>query len=432
MYRKITAFLERWRESRDRKPLLLQGPSHVGKTYTVLEFGRTHYENVAYINFEINPRLKQVFDDYIRPEHLITILSHIVGQTIVPGRTLIALDEVQYCPWVVAALGYFHDALPAYHVIATGSLFDVAAAREHFKVPADKITFRTMQPMDMEEFMLALGEGALVGQIHRCFETNTPLPAVLHDRAMQYYKQYQRIVGGMPECVRQFADTKDYLLVRHTQETLVDGYLHEMERFCTAREARRTQQLYENMTTQLSRKSTRFQYNLVKKGGRASEFEGAIAWLTLSQLVTRVYRLSQICAPLEAHRDADAFKLYFSDVGLFCSQKNLATNDVLYMLEERGEFRGGELENYVQTQLTTSGHRTYYWESERGAEVDFIIERGGELIPIEVKSADNTKAKSLNVYIDTYSPSYAIKLSAGNFGFENDKKTVPLYAAFCI
>jgi predicted AAA+ superfamily ATPase len=170
----------------------------------------------------------------------------------------------------------------------------------------------------------------------------------------------------------------------------------------------------------------------VKKGGRASEFENAIEWLCLSGIVSQVYKAEQIKKPLENYRDIDAFKIYVSDTGLLCAKKNLSAVDILYMSEELDDFKGGMAENYVNVQLSINGYTTYYWESERGAEVDFVIQREGKLIPVEVKSADNTKAKSLKVYIDTYKPEYAIKLSSRNFGFEDGKKTVPLYAAFCI
>lgn len=285
--------------------------------------------------------------------------------------------------------------------------------------------------MDMEEFLIAMDEADLVKEIRRHFEDDTPMPSALHDAAMQLYRQYL-IVGGMPECVQQFAQTKDYLLVRHTQDTILLGYLDDMSKYNTTNEIKKTRLCYDNVTVQLSKKNTRFQYKLIKKGARASEFENAIEWLGLSGIVSQVYRAEQIKKPLENYKDIDSFKIYVSDLGLLCAKKDLNANDVLYMVDEINEFKGGMAENYANNQLIMNGYRTYYWESERGAEVDFIIQRDGKLIPIEVKSADNTKAKSLRVYMDTYKPEYAIKLSAKNFAFEDSKKVVPLYAAFCI
>lgn len=383
---KITSFLEEWKEGRYRKPLILQGARQVGKTYSILEFGRTHYENVAYFNFETNPKLNETFDENISPD---------------------------------------------YHIIVAGSLLGVAVNRAKFSFPVGKVDMKTLFPMDMEEFMLALGEGALVSKIKDCFADNSPMPSALHGAAMQLYRQYL-IIGGMPECVMQYAQTKDYILARHTQDTILASYLNDMSKYNNLNEIKKTRLAYDNITVQLSKKNTRFQYKLIKKGGRASEFENAIEWLCLSGIVSQVYKAKQIKKPLENYRDIDAFKIYVSDLGLLCAKKDLAANDILYMVEELNDFKGGMAENYVNVQLVTNGYSTYYWESERGAEIDFVIQREGQLIPIEVKSADNTRAKSLKVYMETYKPAYAIKLSAKNFGFEDDKKIVPLYAAFCI
>lgn len=303
MYRKIMKFLETWKENKHRKPLILQGARQVGKTYSILEFGRTYYENVAYFNFETNPKLNATFEENISPEYLIPILSHIAGQTIVREKTLIVFDEVQLCERALTSLKYFCEDAPDYHIIVAGSLLGVAVNREKFSFPVGKVDMKTLYPMDMEEFLLALGEKKLVEQIKK---------------------------------------------------------------------------------------------------------------------------------PLENYRDMDAFKIYVSDLGLLCAKKDLVANDVLYMVEELNDFRGGMTENYVNVQLTINEYRTYYWESERGAEIDFVIQRDGKPIPIEVKSADNTRAKSLKVYMETYNPDYAIKLSTKNFGFEDKKKIVPLYAAFCI
>lgn len=424
-------YLEAWKNSPHRKPLILQGARQVGKTYAVLEFGRTHYDNVAYFNFETSPRLAQTFAEDISPDYLIPVLSHIAGQTIVRERTLIVLDEVQLCERALTSLKYFYEDAPEYHIIVAGSLLGVAVNREAFSFPVGKVDMKTMFPMDMEEFLLAVGEEALAQRIRACFDTDTPLPAALHEAAMQRYRQYLT-VGGMPECVLQYAQTQDQVLVRHTQDTILAGYLNDMSKYNTQNEIKKTRLVYDNVTVQLSKKNTRFQYKLIKKGARAAEFENALEWLCLSGVISRVYRAEQVKKPLENYRDIDAFKVYVSDLGLLCAKKNLAAADILYMSEELNDFKGGMAENYAQTQLIANGYQTYYWESDRGAEVDFVIQREGRLIPIEVKSADNTRAKSLKVYMDTFAPDYAIKLSARNFGFEDGKKTVPLYAAFCI
>ena len=431
MYRKIIEFLESWKESKYRKPLILQGARQVGKTYSMLEFGRRYYENVAYFNFETNPKLIETFNESISPDYLIPMLSHIADQTIIREKTLIIFDEVQLCERALTSLKYFCEDAPEYHIIVAGSLLGVAVNRARYSFPVGKVDMKTMYPMDIEEFMLAMGEDILVAQIKKCFETNTPMPSAFHDIAMKLYRQYL-VVGGMPECVMQFSQTKDYILVRHIQDTILTSYLNDMSKYNNLNEIKKTRLAYDNITVQLSKKNTRFQYKLIKKGGRASEFENAIEWLCLSGIVSQVYKVEQVKKPLENYRHIDSFKIYVSDLGLLCAKKDLVANDILYMVEELNDFKGGMVENYVNVQLTINGYRTYYWESERGAEIDFIIQREGQLIPIEVKSADNTRAKSLKVYMDTYRPAYAIKLSTKNFGFEENKKIVPLYAAFCI
>lgn len=431
MYRKISKYLDEWKASEHRKPLILQGARQVGKTFSVLEFGRTKYDNVAYFNFETKPVLNDTFEGDISPKTLIPVLSHICGTTIVRERTLIVFDEVQLCERALTSLKYFCEEAPEYHIIALGSLLGVAVNRTKFSFPVGKVDMKTLYPMDIEEFMLALGEDMLVGKIKECFKNDSPMPAALHESAMRVYREYL-IVGGMPECVVQYANTKDFILVRTIQDTILAAYLNDMSKYNNLNEIKKTRLAYDSITVQLSKKNTRFQYKLIKKGARAAEFENAIEWLTLSGMVSQVYKAGQIKKPLENYRDIDSFKIYVSDMGLLTAKKDLMANDILFMSDELDDFKGGMVENYVNFHLTYNGYKTYYWESDRGAEVDFVIRRDGKIIPVEVKSADNTRAKSLKVYMDTYAPEYAIKLSSKNFGFEDKKKTVPLYAAFCL
>ena len=431
MERKITRYLIEWKNSRYRKPLILQGARQVGKTYSALAFGREHYANTAYFNFETNPGLKKTFDENIEPSYLIPILSRISGQTIIKEKTLIIFDEVQLCERALTSLKYFCESAPEYHIIAAGSLLGVAVNRGTFSFPVGKVDIKTFYPMDMEEFLLAFGERELTGQIRECFFNNTPMPSALHEAALAYYRLYLA-VGGMPECVDKYISTKDFILLRHTQASILESYLNDMSKYNKENEIKKTRLTYDNITVQLSKKNTRFRYKMIKSGARAAEFENAIEWLALSGIVTRIYRVEHPVKPLENYRDIDSFKIYVSDVGLLCAKKDIAAEDVLYMPGELDDFKGGMTENYVCGQLTANGYTCYYWMSERGAEVDFVIQREGKIIPIEVKSAENTKAKSLAVYISAYKPPYAVKLSAKNFGFDDNKKTVPLYAAFCL
>ena len=431
MYRKITEYLLKWKSGPYRKPLILQGARQVGKTYSVLEFGREQYENVAYLNFETSPTLIKTFEENIEPAYLIPILSRLANQTIIKEKTLIVFDEVQLCERALTSLKYFCENAPEYHIIVAGSLLGVAVNREQFSFPVGKVDIKTLYPMDMEEFLLGLGEKELVLQIKQCFANDTPMPTALHEAALSYYRQYL-VVGGMPDCVNKYIETKDHILVRHTQNMILASYLNDMSKYNNTNEIKKTRLVYDNITVQLSRKNTKFQYKLIKKGARAAEFENAIEWLCLSGIVSQIYRAQNIKKPLANYRDIDSFKIYVSDIGLLCAKKEIVPEDVLYLSSELNDFKGGMVENYVCNQLTSNDYTNYYWESDRGAEVDFVIQRDGKIIPIEVKSADNTKAKSLKIYMDMHKPEYAIKISTKNFGFEDSKKTIPLYAVFCI
>jgi len=431
MKRKISKYLLKWKYGAHRKPLILQGARQTGKTYSILAFGREQYANVAYFNFETDPSIMKTFDESIEPAYLLPLLTRICGQTIFKEHTLIVFDEVQLCERALASLKYFCESAPEYHIIVAGSLLGVAMGRETFSYPVGKVDVKTLYPMDMEEFLLALGEGELTAQIRKCFDTDSPMPRVLHEAALSYYRQYL-VVGGMPECVVKYAATKDFLLLRHTQAMILQSYLNDMSKYNKENEIKKTRLVYDNITVQLSRKHTRFQYKLIKSGARAAEFENAIEWLALSGIVRRIHRVEHPTKPLENYRDIDAFKIFVSDVGLLCAKKDIIAEDVLYHSPDLADFRGGLTENYVCNQLIANSYSCYYWMSERGAEVDFVIQRKGKVIPIEVKSAENTKAKSLSVYIGAYKPEYAVKMSTKNFGFEDGKKSVPLYAAFCV
>lgn len=279
--------------------------------------------------------------------------------------------------------------------------------------------------------MLALGEETLISGIKVCFQHNNPMPQALHDVAMKYYRQFL-VVGGMPDCVSKFVETGDYILIRYAQQMILASCLNDISKYNQTNEIKKTRLVYDNITVQLTKKNTRFQYKLIKKGGRASEFANAIEWLVLSGIITRIYSVEKVMKPLENYRDIDSFKTYVSDVGLLCAKMDIIAEDILYLSDELNDFKGGMIENYVCCQLVSNGYSCFYWLSDRGAEVDFIIQREGKIIPIEAKSADNTKAKSLRVYIDTYKPEYSIKIASKNFGFENGIKTIPLYAAFCV
>lgn len=433
MYRKIFEFLKRWKDDKYRKPLIIQGARQVGKTYAILRFGKEKYDNVAYFNFQTNTLLASTFEENLAPSYLIPVLSHISGQTITKGRTLIVFDEVQLCERALTSLKYFCEEAPEYHVIAAGSLLEVAVNRTKNAFPVGKVDRYTMYPMDMEEFLFAMGEEDLVARIHSCFDNNTPMPQALHEAASALYRQFL-IIGGMPDAVARYVDTKDYLQVRHILETIGMDYLDDMSKYQeSANEIKKTRLTYGTVAVQLSKKNTRFQYKIIKKGARAAEYENALEWLVSANLIHRIYRAEQIMKPLENYRDIDDFKIYLSDMGLLAAQKGIRPDDILFMEEELTDFKGGMTENYVDTQLVRSGFKLHFWRNEKGTkEVDFIITLNGKLTPVEVKSGENTKSESLSEYIRLFKPEYSIRISEKNFGFENNIKSIPLYSVFCL
>ena len=307
----------------------------------------------------------------------------------------------------------------------------MTTSRRAFTFPVGKVDRLILWPMDFEEFLLALGKNDFTRQIKHCFAHNAPMPPISHNALIELYRQYL-IVGGLPECVAKFADGAGHVLIRATQKQILNDYLDDMSKYNSNNEIKKTRLAFNSVTAQLSKKNTRFQYKLIKSGGRAAEFENAIEWLVLSGIVTRVFALETVKKPLSNYIKTDSFKIFGADVGLINAKNNVLPADILYNSSDLNDFKGGLTENYVCSALLSNGHECFTWKSDGKAEIDFVIQREGKLIPIEVKSSENTKAKSLRVYMERFKPEYAIKISANNFGFANNIRSVPLYAVFCI
>ena len=430
MYRKIYKNLLAWKNSQERKPLILQGARQVGKTYIVNLFGQNEYANFVYCNFEQDARLSELFET-LEPKKILQQISIYKHKEIIPNHTLIIFDEIQACPKALTSLKYFNELANEYHIIATGSLLGVSVNRSNNSFPVGKVQFLTMYPLDFEEYLCALGnETDLINEIRQCFKTDSPLPSVLHERALEHYHNYL-YVGGMPEVVNEYIRSQNYELVRVKQNEILESYFNDMSKYNKATEIPKTKLVYANIATQLSKENKKFQYKLLKSGARASSFEDAVEWVCLSGIASRMFRLEQIAIPLEANKSLTDFKFYMNDVGLCCASQKLLYDDVIFNKTDF-EFRGGLAENYVFNQLQFNNFDLYYWKSKYDAEVDFISRINADIIPIEVKSADNTKAKSLSIYIEQYKPKYSIRISTKNFGFENNIKSIPLYAVFCI
>ncbi|MDR0523732.1 MAG: AAA family ATPase [Candidatus Methanoplasma sp.] len=431
MERLIEKDLSRWRESPDRKPLVLFGARQVGKSHTLTEFGAREYGDVAYFFFENNPRLQSLFDRGVEDAHsLVEDLSAYSGRAISPGSTLIIFDEIQACGAALSSLKRFCEDAPEYHVACAGSALGLALERGGFSFPVGKADAMHMRPMSFEESLSALGNAPLLDAIRDGFESDSPLPPALHSKAMEAYRRYL-VVGGMPEAVKTYAERGDLMLVKAKQMSILDAYATDMGKHSTPQEANRTRAAYNSLPFQLAKENRRFQYNLIKSGARAKEYEGSLEWLKTAGIALEC-RKTQGKAPLSFYSDPLSYKVYMSDVGLLAAKGDFIPSSIISDAGMGGEARGALAENYVAQEIAAGGRDLYYWESEGRAEVDFVIQGERGAIPVEVKAAENTRSRSLGVFRDTYSPEYSIRVSGRNFGFENGIKSVPLYAAWCL
>ncbi|MGL5380094.1 ATP-binding protein [Clostridium sp.] len=430
MKRKISTWLLDWKNSRNRKPLILQGARQVGKTYSVLTFGKNNYKTCVYFNFENNTDLCKIFDRDLNPERIIKELSIISGKSIFKEETLIFFDEIQSCERALTSLKYFNENANEYHIIAAGSLLGVAVNRQNYSFPVGKVDMKTMYPLDFEEYLIALGEEDLIELIKESFQNDSEFS--LHNKALDLYKSYL-VVGGMPAVVSEYISQKDFDFVLSTQKNISDSYVADMAKYATPHETTKIMASFNSIPAQLAKENKKFQYKVIKSGARAYEYETPLEWLKSSGVILKCNKCTEGKLPLIAYANNDAFKVYMTDTGLLCSTFGIPAEVIMSDTKAFNDYKGALTENYVCFTLNASGYTPYYWESSGQAEVDFIIQdKKGNIIPIEVKAADNVRAKSLNQFIKRYNPPYAIRVSSKNFGFENGIKSVPLYAAFLI
>lgn len=430
MERKIYQDLLKWKLNNNRKPLVLQGARQVGKTYIVNYFAGKEYVNSVYCNFEKDSQLHDFFDN-LDPMTIIKKISLYKRKEILPHNTLIIFDEIQACPQAITSLKYFNEEANDYHIISLGSLLGVSVNRSNFSFPVGKVQFMTMYPLDFEEYLMAKNEHELISLIKNCFLTNTPLDRAFHERAIDYYKEYL-YVGGMPEAVMEYNRNFNPELVRIIQQSILESYLNDMGKYNKQTEIPKTKIVYKSIGTQLGKENKKFQYKNIKHGARSKEYQEAIEWITLSGIATQLYKLETVLLPLNAYQSLTDFKFYMNDVGLCTASQNIYIEDILSNNELLSIFKGGLTENYVFNQLLSNNIKSYYWVSDGVAEVDFIVRLNNDIIPIEVKSTENIRSKSLSIYKDINKPKYSIRISLRNFGYENEIKSVPLYAVFCI
>ena len=429
MRRKIESLLLEWKNKKGRMPLLVYGARQVGKTYILNEFAERHFKNMVYVNLETNLSVANYFKDDITPERLIRFLETTVGDVITPGETLIIFDEVQSCERALTSLKYFCELAPEYHVAAAGSLLGVVVKREKYSFPVGKVESATLYPLDFEEFLWAVGEERLAAEIRRCFAEIEPMPESLHQKAIELYRCYL-ITGGMPACVDSFAKNGKLVIIPAIQNEIINNYVADMAKYTEPSETIKIRACFNSIHTQLAKENKKFQYKVIQKGGSATLFGSSIDWLTQAGVVLKCRRIDHAYNPIPVYEDLSAFKLYMGDVGLLILKAGVPQQTVL--TGESNLFMGSVAENYIAQALASNGRQLFYWTSEHSAELDFVIQKGTDIIGVEVKKGVKTNSKSLSVFIQKYSPAYSIRFSEKNFGQGENILAIPHYAAFCV
>lgn len=430
MERKIEAELIAWKKSTGRIPLVLHGARQVGKTFVVKKFANEHYANFVYLNFEANAQLQAIFTKDLSPKRIVAELSVLKGVAIQEHTTLLFFDEIQASERALTSLKYFSEETPDYHIIAAGSLLGVALHREQYSFPVGKVVVKMLYPLDFEEFIWATASKDAANIIRTCYNSN--LSCSLHEHFMEQFRLYL-CLGGMPNVINTYLQTHSFDEVDVVQRNIVDAYIVDMAKYALPVDTVKIMSTYHSVPTQLAKENKKFQYKFIKSGARSNQYETAIDWLCASGIVIKCVRIHQGHYPLSVHSEPGIFKIYMGDIGLLCSKLGIAAQVILSDSQQMNYFKGSLVENYVANALVSRGFECYYWESEGKAEVDFVIQtNGGECIPIEVKSSENVRSKSLNQYVMKYNPPYSIRISAKNFGFENEIKSIPHYACFCI
>ena len=435
MQRKITDALIAWKSASRRQPVLLLGARQVGKTYSAEHFGADHFPSCLTVNFQTDlDRLSRVFSTDLEPARILDELGLLYGTTITPD-TLLVFDEIQLCQPALASLKYFAERAPRQPVIATGSQFGVTVHREpQYSFPVGKVHLLTLHPLDFEEFCWALGREQWAAGIRASYESATPF--VAHREAMDLYRRYT-MVGGLPAAVEAYVESGDWRAVRAAQREVATLYAADMGLYLDEATAAWTRAVWASAPQQLAREtSTKFTLAEVKPGARAHLLEAPFAYLESAGLVHRHHQAAEPYAPLIKRAGGTFFRVYLGDVGLLSAQLGVRPDAFLdestYRLLSPA-FRGALAENAVKQALEAGDTPSYYWRSGNTAEVDFLLtDDRMRIVPVEVKSADNVRSRSLRVYRDTYAPPLALRLSGAEFGYEDGLKSVPLYAAFCL
>lgn len=433
--RKIEQRLTAWKNTPNKKPLIIKGCRQCGKTFSVLEFAKRNYTHVVYLNFFENPDYTSVFAGSLEIDNIIMMLSALLGKSavFVPGETVIVLDEIQDCPEARTALKFFRiDG--RFDVIGTGSLLGVKGyGKEPKSIPVGSETVIDMYPLDFEEFLWANGiSDALIQMLKQHLENETPVPEALHNRMRQLLLQYT-IVGGMPDAVQTFVDTRQMDEVLRIQRDIVRSYEDDMVKYAERKDKSRIKECFQSIPKQLSKENKKFQYSVVKKGSTAAKYAGSLQWIEDAGIITRCYNLSITELPLDGNAVEDVFKVYMRDCGLFVSMLEDGTQFDILQGNLFG-YKGAIFENLIADIFGKMGRKLYYFHKDSGLEVDFVIRHHGVCTLVEVKAATgNTKStKTILRHPEKYHVHHAIKLGDYNVGRNEQILTLPLYMAFLL
>lgn len=431
MERKAMNELVAWKNNKNRKPLLLYGARQVGKTYLVKEFGNKYFKDIVYVNFETNDIIGKMISENINPDFIIKNLEIAFNKVIDKENTLIFFDEIQRSPRALTSLKYFCEDAPEYYVIGAGSLLGVYVNKKDFSFPVGKVDFITIYPLSFEEFLFNTNNSLLIDKIKDCYNNNTVMPELFHKKALELYYDYLSI-GGMPEVVQEFINTNSIINAIDYQKNIIESYKNDITKYSESNAAIKIISTFDSIPVQLAKNNKKFQYKLVQKGGTSTIFGESINWLVNAGVVNKCVK-TKIGIPLKMYEELDSFKLYMNDVGLLTNLSEFP----IYLIKNRqavNETMIGMLtENYVSSTLKYNDLNLNYWKNEFDSEIDFILQsKNGLIIPLEVKTSNHIKSRSLNNYMKEFNPKYGIRLSTKNFGFKNNIKSVPLYATFCI
>ena len=425
MYREKIKELEEWKNSKDRMPLIIRGARQVGKTWIMKEFGKNNYKKVAYVNFDGNTRMTRLFEGDFDIDRIIQGLKIETQVDIDAKDTLLIFDEIQEVPKALTSLKYFCENARQFHILAAGSLLGVAL-HEGTSFPVGKVDFIDLYPLNFQEFLLAIGEEKLVTILN---EKDWDLISIFKDKLISYLREYY-FIGGMPAAINKYVETKDYKQVRNVQLKLLQAYEEDFSKHAPNEIVPRLKMLWNSIPAQLAKENKKFIYGLIKEGARAKEYELALSWLIDCGLIYKIDRVAKPNIPLIAYQDTSAFKLYVLDIGILGAMTRINEKILLEGNEIFTEFKGSFTEQFVLTELKSNKDiPIFYWSAEKAtAEIDFVIQLGTNVIPIEVKASENLQAKSLKTFIEKYKTTKNVRTSMSNYRKEEKLINIPLYS----